>query len=339
MLPPWGTVKPNLNMAFFNKPKYSTVSVKSRDGVPKGVWTKCPESGDMVFAKELKKNLMVVPSSGYHFPLAAPDRITALLDGGTFVEYDKDLKSTDPLNFKGVASYKEKLEQNRKKTDLEDAVICGTGKMGGHEISLSVMDFRFLGGSMGSVVGEKITRAIERGLEKEIPVVIVSASGGARMYEGILSLMQMAKTSAALARLADARIPYFSVLTNPTMAGVMASYATLGDVILAEPKALIGFAGRRVIKETTRADLPEGFQTSEFLLERGLIDQIVERHEMRARLISLIGHLGGNLNNKTKPKANSEKSSKKTRSKPSTAKVVPNSSPKSSRAKRSSSIK
>jgi acetyl-CoA carboxylase carboxyl transferase subunit beta len=326
-------------MAFFNKPKYSTVSVKSRDGVPKGVWTKCPESGDMVFAKELKKNLMVVPSSGYHFPLAAPDRITALLDGGTFVEYDKDLKSTDPLNFKGVASYKEKLEQNRKKTDLEDAVICGTGKMGGHEISLSVMDFRFLGGSMGSVVGEKITRAIERGLEKEIPVVIVSASGGARMYEGILSLMQMAKTSAALARLADARIPYFSVLTNPTMAGVMASYATLGDVILAEPKALIGFAGRRVIKETTRADLPEGFQTSEFLLERGLIDQIVERHEMRARLISLIGHLGGNLNNKTKPKANSEKSSKKTRSKPSTAKVVPNSSPKSSRAKRSPSIK
>ena len=326
-------------MAFFNKPKYSTVSVKSRDGVPKGVWTKCPESGDMVFAKELKKNLMVVPSSGYHFPLAAPDRITALLDGGTFVEYDKDLKSTDPLNFKGVASYKEKLEQNRKKTDLEDAVICGTGKMGGHEISLSVMDFRFLGGSMGSVVGEKITRAIERGLEKEIPVVIVSASGGARMYEGILSLMQMAKTSAALARLADARIPYFSVLTNPTMAGVMASYATLGDVILAEPKALIGFAGRRVIKETTRADLPEGFQTSEFLLERGLIDQIVERHEMRARLISLIGHLGGNLNNKTKPKANSEKSSKKTRSKLSTAKVVPNSSPKSSRAKRSPSIK
>ena len=339
MLPPWGTVKPNLNMAFFNKPKYSTVSVKSRDGVPKGVWTKCPESGDMVFAKELKKNLMVVPSSGYHFPLAAPDRITALLDGGTFVEYDKDLKSTDPLNFKGVASYKEKLEQNRKKTDLEDAVICGTGKMGGHEISLSVMDFRFLGGSMGSVVGEKITRAIERGLEKEIPVVIVSASGGARMYEGILSLMQMAKTSAALARLADARIPYFSVLTNPTMAGVMASYATLGDVILAEPKALIGFAGRRVIKETTRADLPEGFQTSEFLLERGLIDQIVERHEMRARLISLIGHLGGNLNNKTKPKANSEKSSKKTRSNLSTAKLVPNRSPKSSRAKRSSSIK
>ena len=279
-------------MAFFNKPKYSTVSVKSRDGVPKGVWTKCPETGDMVFAKELKKNLMVVPSSGYHFPLPAPDRIESLLDKGTFEEHDKTLKSSDPLNFKGVASYKDKLEQNREKTKLEDAVVSGTGKIGGYDLSIAVMDFRFLGGSMGSVVGEKITRAIERGLEQKIPVVIVSASGGARMYEGILSLMQMAKTSAALARLAEAGVPYISVLTNPTMAGVMASFATLGDVILAEPKALIGFAGRRVIKETTRADLPEGFQTSEFLLERGLIDQIVNRHDLRDRLISLIGHLG-----------------------------------------------
>ncbi|OUU24200.1 MAG: acetyl-CoA carboxylase, carboxyltransferase subunit beta [Verrucomicrobia bacterium TMED44] len=286
-------------MAFFNKPKYSTVSVKSRDGVPKGVWTKCPETGDMVFAKELSKNLMVVPSSGYHFPLPAPDRVNSLLDKGTFEEYDKNLRSSDPLKFKGVASYKEKLEQNRRKTKLEDAVICGVGKMEGYEVSLAVMDFRFLGGSMGSVVGEKITRAIERGLERKIPVIIVSASGGARMYEGILSLMQMAKTSAALARLSEARIPYFSVLTNPTMAGVMASFATLGDVILAEPKALIGFAGRRVIKETTRADLPEGFQTSEFLLERGLIDQIVDRHELRKRLISLIGHLGHALPGKS----------------------------------------
>ena len=287
-------------MAFFNKPKYSTVSVKSRDGVPKGVWTKCPETGDMVFAKELKKNLMVVPSSGYHFPLPAPDRIESLLDEGTFEEYDQDLKSSDPLDFKGVASYKDKLEQNRKKTKLEDAVVCGIGKIGGYDLSIAVMDFRFLGGSMGSVVGEKITRAIERGLDRKIPVVVVSASGGARMYEGILSLMQMAKTSAALGRLAEAGVPYISVLTNPTMAGVMASFATLGDVILAEPKALIGFAGRRVIKETTRADLPEGFQTSEFLLEHGLIDQIVERHDLRDRLISLIGHLGHTLIGKTK---------------------------------------
>ena len=298
-------------MAFFSKPKYSKVSVKSREGVPKGVWTKCPETGDMVFAKELKKNLMVVPSSGYHFPLPAPDRIESLIDPQTFVEYDADLRSVDPLKFKGVASYQDKLEQNKSKTNLEDAVICGTGSMGGHPVSLAVMDFRFLGGSMGSVVGEKITRAIERGLEKKLPVIIVSASGGARMYEGILSLMQMAKTSAALARLAEAGIPYFSVLTNPTMAGVMASYATLGDVIIAEPKALIGFAGRRVIKETTRADLPEGFQTSEFLLEHGLIDQIVQRHELRDRLISLISQLGSHLSSKTTKRA---KPSTKTKS-------------------------
>ena len=282
-------------MALFSKPKYSNVTVKSREGVPKGVWTKCPETGEMVFAKELKNNLMVVPNSGYHFPLSAPDRIASLVDEGTFVERDSNLRSTDPLDFKGMASYKDKLGQNKEKTGLEDAVICGVGKMGGKWVSLSVMDFRFLGGSMGSVVGEKITRAIERGLEFSMPVIIVSASGGARMYEGILSLMQMAKTSAALARLSEAGIPYISILTNPTMAGVMASYATLGDVIVAEPKALIGFAGRRVIKETTHADLPEGFQTSEFLLEHGLIDQIVTRHEMRDRLLSLISHLGHSL--------------------------------------------
>jgi acetyl-CoA carboxylase carboxyl transferase subunit beta len=269
----------------------------------------------MVFAKELANNLMVVPMSGYHFPLPAPDRITSLVDEGTFVEYDANLRSTDPLDFKGMASYQDKLEQNKAKTGLEDAVVCGLGKMDGKWISLSVMDFRFLGGSMGSVVGEKITRAIERGLEFSIPVIIVSASGGARMYEGILSLMQMAKTSAALARLSEAGIPYFSILTNPTMAGVMASFATLGDVILAEPKALIGFAGRRVIKETTHADLPEGFQTSEFLLEHGLIDQIVTRHEMRDRLISLMGHLGHSLKGKD-PILPSKRSSRKKSVKP-----------------------
>jgi acetyl-CoA carboxylase carboxyl transferase subunit beta len=282
-------------MSFFSKPKYSKVNVKSRDGVAKGLWTKCPESGEMVFVKELKKNLMVVPGSGYHFPLPAPDRIQSLVDHGTFKEYDGNIRSGDPLKFKGLASYEEKLQQNREKTKLEDAVVSGTGKMDGRLVSLAVMDFRFLGGSMGSVVGEKITRAIERGLEMNIPVIVVSASGGARMYEGILSLMQMAKTSAALAKLAKAKIPFFSVLTNPTMAGVMASYATLGDVILAEPKALIGFAGRRVIKETTRADLPEGFQTSEFLLEHGLIDQIVDRHDLRDRLINLMNHLANHL--------------------------------------------
>ena len=301
----------------------------------------------MVFAKELKKNLMVVPSSGYHFPLPAPDRIESLLDEGTFEEYDQDLKSSDPLDFKGVASYKDKLDQNRKKTKLEDAVVCGIGKIGGYDLSIAVMDFRFLGGSMGSVVGEKITRAIERGLDRKIPVVVVSASGGARMYEGILSLMQMAKTSAALGRLAEAGVPYISVLTNPTMAGVMASFATLGDVILAEPKALIGFAGRRVIKETTRADLPEGFQTSEFLLEHGLIDQIVERHDLRDRLISLIGHLGHTLIGKTKSsttvkrskvapakKATVSKAKAKTSAKKPTASKTRASKPKPSATKR-----
>ncbi len=300
-------------MALFSKPKYSKVTVKSREGVPKGVWTKCPETGDMVFAKELKNNLMVVPASGYHFPLSAPERVESLLDEDTFVEYDEELKSTDPLDFKGMASYKDKLAQNEAKSGLADAVISGVGKMGGRWVSLAVMDFRFLGGSMGSVVGEKITRSIERGLEFSMPVIIVSASGGARMYEGILSLMQMAKTSAALARLAEAGIPYFSILTNPTMAGVMASYASLGDVIIAEPKALIGFAGRRVIKETTHADLPEGFQTSEFLLEHGLIDQIVGRHEMRDRLITLINQLGHALKSKD-PVA--PKKSSRTRRKP-----------------------
>jgi acetyl-CoA carboxylase carboxyl transferase subunit beta len=290
---------------------------------------------------------MVVPSSGYHFPLPAPDRIESLLDEGTFEEYDQDLKSSDPLDFKGVASYKDKLEQNRKKTKLEDAVVCGIGKIGGYDLSIAVMDFRFLGGSMGSVVGEKITRAIERGLDRKIPVVVVSASGGARMYEGILSLMQMAKTSAALGRLAEAGVPYISVLTNPTMAGVMASFATLGDVILAEPKALIGFAGRRVIKETTRADLPEGFQTSEFLLEHGLIDQIVERHDLRDRLISLIGHLGHTLIGKTKSsttvkrskvapakKATVSKAKAKTSAKKPTASKTRASKPKPSATKR-----
>ena len=314
-------------MALFSKPKYSKVVVKSREGVPKGVFTKCPETGDMVFAKELKKNLMVVPSSGYHFPLSAPDRIDSLLDKGTFIEYDANLSSLDPLNFKGLASYKEKLSQNREKTSQKDAVISGIGKMDGRWVSIAVMDFRFLGGSMGSVVGEKITRSIELGLKYQMPVIVVSASGGARMYEGILSLMQMAKTSAALAKLSEAKIPYFSVLTNPTMAGVMASYATLGDVILAEPKALIGFAGRRVIKETTRADLPEGFQTSEFLLEHGLIDQIVKRHDLRDRLITLISHLASNLKTKepldlkrtqkpktTKKTSSSRKSTSKKRS-------------------------
>ena len=311
-------------MAIFSKPQYSTVKVKTREGIPKGVYTKCPKTGGHVFVKELKNNLMVVPASDYHFPLPAPERIHSLVDEGTFEEYDEGLSSLDPLKFKGAASYKQKLKENKEKAKMADAVVCGLGKMDGREVSLAVMDFRFLGGSMGSVVGEKITRSIERALERKVPLVIVSASGGARMYEGILSLMQMAKTSAALARLSDARIPFISVLTNPTMAGVMASFASLGDVILAEPGALVGFAGRRVIKETTQADLPEGFQTSEFLLEHGLIDQIVHRKELRERLVTLFSLLCDSARKSpAKKRKPAQKSGRSPKSKASLSKGIP----------------
>ena len=279
-------------MALFGKPQYSTVTVKKKD-IPKDLWTKCPKTGEIIYNRVLKENLMVVPNSGYHFPLKARDRIASMLDEGTFEEMDIGVYSLDPLEFNATSSYPEKLKQNQAKTKETDTVISGMGKMGGMPISIAVMDFRFMAASLGSAAGEKITRAIERGVEKSCPVIIVSASGGARMQEGILSLMQLAKTSAALAKLSEAGLPYFSILTNPTMAGVMASYASLGDVIIAEPEALIGFAGPRVIKETTQQDLPEGFQTSEFLLDRGLVDIIVPRLEIRDRMINLMKALYG----------------------------------------------
>ena len=279
-------------MALFGKPQYSTVTVKKKD-IPKDLWTKCPKTGEIIYNRVLKENLMVVPNSGYHFPLKARDRIASMLDVGTFEEMDMGVYSLDPLEFNATSSYSEKLKQNQDKTNETDTVISGMGVMGGMPVSITVMDFRFMAASLGSAAGEKITRAIERGIEKSCPVIIVSASGGARMQEGILSLMQLAKTSAALAKLSEAGLPYFSILTNPTMAGVMASYASLGDVIIAEPEALIGFAGPRVIKETTQQDLPAGFQTSEFLLERGLIDIIVPRLEMRDRMINLMKALYG----------------------------------------------
>ena len=279
-------------MALFGKPQYSTVTVKKKD-IPKDLWTKCPKTGEIIYNRVIKENLMVVPNSGYHFPLKARDRIASMLHEGTFEEMDMGVHSLDPLEFNATSSYPEKLKQNQDKTKETDTVISGMGVMGGMPVSITVMDFRFMAASLGSAAGEKITRAIERGIEKSCPVIIVSASGGARMQEGILSLMQLAKTSAALARLSKAGLPYFSILTNPTMAGVMASYASLGDVIIAEPEALIGFAGPRVIKETTQQDLPAGFQTSEFLLERGLVDIIVPRLEMRDRVINLMKALYG----------------------------------------------
>ena len=278
-------------MAIFGKPQYSTVTVKKKD-IPKDVWTKCPKTNEIIYNRVLKENLMVVPNSDYHFPLDARTRIASLLDEGSFQEQDANIRSLDPLKFTATANYKDKIKQNQKKTNETDTVISGEGTIQSMPVNIAVMDFRFMGASLGSAAGEKITRAIENGCKNKNPVIIISASGGARMQEGILSLMQLAKTSAALARLSDLKVPFISILTNPTMAGVMASYASLGDVILAEPEALIGFAGPRVIKETTQQDLPKGFQTSEFLLEHGLIDKIVHRHKMRdtvGRLLTAFG--------------------------------------------------
>jgi acetyl-CoA carboxylase carboxyl transferase subunit beta len=274
-------------MSLFSKPKYSTVVVKKKD-IPKGLWTKCPISGEIVFNKELEDNLMVVPKSGYHFPISARARIAALFDQNTFEEADAKVRSADPLKFVDSQPYPDRLKKYERESGLPEAVVCGTGKIHDVDVSVAVMDFRFCGGAMGAAAGEKITRAIETALKKKIPCIIFSASGGARMQEGIFSLMQMAKTSAALGRLAEARLPFISVLTHPTMGGVTASFATLGDVILAEPGALIGFAGARVIKETTKQTLPPGFQSAEFLLQHGLIDQIVSRVEMRDRLRDLL---------------------------------------------------
>lgn len=270
-------------MSIFGKPQYTKVALKKRD-IPKNLYVRCPVSGEIVYSKDIDKNFGVVAKSGYHFAIPASRRVELLIDEGTWESFDTNLTSVDPLKFKGVSSYIDKIAAYQKKTGLNDAVTSGTGKLDGLKISMAIMEFRFLGGSMGSVVGEMITRAIERGLEQNCPVVVVCNSGGARMYEGILSLMQMAKTSAALQRLAEKKLPYVSVLTDPTTAGVSASFATLGDVIIAEPGSMVGFAGPRVIKETTNEELPEGFQTAEFLVEKGLIDAIVPRLEMKAWL-------------------------------------------------------
>jgi acetyl-CoA carboxylase carboxyl transferase subunit beta len=274
-------------MSHFDKPTYTVRKTRKKD-IPQGIYTKDPLTGEAIFTKELAANQMVVPKSGHHFPIGARERIGYLLDEGTFVETNESVRSSDPLNFVDSVPYPVRIKKYEKESGLPEAVITGTGEIHGIPVSLAVMDFRFCGGTLGSAAGEKITRAIETATERKIPCIIFSTSGGARMQEGILSLMQMAKTSAALGRLAEARLPYISVLTHPTTGGVSASFATLGDVIIAEPGALIGFAGPRVIKDTTKQTLPAGFQTSEFLLKHGLIDQIVSRTDMRDRLGELL---------------------------------------------------
>ena len=280
----------NNHTTFLKKPKLAAAKSKKRE-IPEGLWTKCPKCSTMVFDKELDENLKVCTHCQHHFPIASRERIHSLVETCTFEEMDAEMTSLDLLHFTGVASYTSKLQKYQQETGLKDAVITGLCQIGEHRVALGVMDFKFLGGSMGSVVGEKLTRLVERATEKELPLIIFSTSGGARMYEGMFSLMQMGKTCGALAYHARARLPYISVLTDPTMAGVMASYASVGDLILAEPGAMIGFAGPRVIKDTTQAELPQGFQTAEFLLEHGLIDAIVPRKEMKTRLIEYLGYL------------------------------------------------
>ena len=274
-------------MAIFKKPALKTQSRKKRE-MPQGLWQKCPGCSEVVHEIELTQNQRVCPRCDYHFAQSAKERIENLCDPESFTEMDSDLVSIDTLKFSGMATYKDRLRKYQDSTGLTDAVISGHALIEGYKVALAVMDFSFLAATMGSVVGERITRTIEYGTTNRAAIVIIAASGGARLYEGMLSLMQMAKTSGALALHAEQRLPYISVLTNPTTAGVMASFASLGDVIMAEPRSMVGFAGPRVIRETTHQDLPEKFQTAEFLEEHGLIDLIVHRKRMRAQIAELL---------------------------------------------------
>jgi len=278
-------------MALFGKPKYTIVRLKKKE-IPEGLWTKCEECSEALYNKTLEENMKVCPKCNYHFTLSAYERVKLLLDADTFKEYDKDMVSADPLDFKGPKSYKEKLIQDQQATDMKDAVVSGEGLLNGKKIILAVTDSRFIMGSMGSVVGEKLTRAIETATKNNLPLIIVSGSGGgARMHEGMYSLMQMAKTSAALYYYRKKKLPYISILTNPTMGGVMASFAGIGDITIAEPKALLGFTGPRVIEQTIRQKLPAGFQKSEFLLEHGMIDRIINRKQLKQQLSLLLEYL------------------------------------------------
>jgi acetyl-CoA carboxylase carboxyl transferase subunit beta len=276
-------------MAWFKKQKAPKQAPGERKvQVPEGLWVKCDNCKEIIYKKEVARNSNVCPKCNYHFRISAYERLEQLLDDSRYEEFDADISPTDPLAFHDSKPYRERLADYQSRTGIKDAVISCTGTVGGHPVVVAVMEYGFMGGSMGSVVGEKVTRCAERALAERRPLIVISCSGGARMQEGALSLMQMAKISAALARLHEARLPFISILTDPTTGGVTASYAMLGDLNVAEPKALIGFAGPRVIEQTIRQKLPVGFQRSEFLVEHGMIDFIVERAQMRGILASCL---------------------------------------------------
>ena len=277
-------------MAWFKKQKSSESESPKRSKIAEGMWLKCNHCREIVYRKEVDRNNKVCPKCDYHFPISVMERISLLVDFGTFKEWDADLGPEDPLGFHDTKSYKDRVRAQQDKTGRKDAMVIGEGVINGRRVALCVFDFGFMGGSMGSVVGEKICRAIDRALEAKLPVILVTASGGARMQEGILSLMQMAKTSASVAKLGEAKLPFICLLADPTFGGVTASVAMLGDVIIAEPKALIGFAGPRVIEQTIKQQLPDQFQRAEFLLEHGMIDMIVERKQLKETLSTLVGH-------------------------------------------------
>ena len=275
-------------MAWFRRSKASIMADPQRKDTPDGMWTKCEGCGEIIHRKQLEQQFYTCIKCNYHFRIGSKEYLSILIDEGTFKELDRKMKSTDPLEFQDTKRYKDRIRETMRKTGLNDAVRTGTGKLGGVSVAIGVMDFSFIGGSMGSVVGEKVARAIQKSLKSKVPLVTVSSSGGARMMEGALSLMQLAKTSAKLAQLSDAGIPYISVMTDPTTGGVTASYAMLGDINIAEPGALIGFAGPRVIKQTIGKDLPEGFQRSEFQLEHGFVDVVIHRKEIKETITRLL---------------------------------------------------
>jgi acetyl-CoA carboxylase carboxyl transferase subunit beta len=281
-------------MAWFKKTR-KPIAAAAKDKasrVPEGLWVKCPGCSQIIYNKDLATNLNVCPKCAHHFRIGAAERLRMLFDDGAWVEFDKDLVSTDPLRFTDTKPYKTRLTTSIESTGLKDALIVGSGRIDGMNTIVAAMEYAFIGGSMGVVVGEKVTRAIERAIDLRQPIVIVCCSGGARMMEGALSLMQMAKICGALARLDRTRLPYIAVLTDPTTGGVTASFAMLGDLNIAEPKALIGFAGPRVIEQTIRQKLPEGFQRSEFLLEKGMLDLVVDRREMKATVAGALHFMG-----------------------------------------------